>query len=76
MRYCNEGTCPCKYKYEPIVLPVRECVHNCCYYVEQPIICPVNYKTVNHYIPRPVYYQTITTSMDEICHGQQKEPNK
>lgn len=61
-------SCPCK--YEPIVMPVREYVCNRYYWVEQPVICPINRKVVNHYCPRPVYYSTYTTSEETICEGQ------
>ena len=58
-------TSPCK--YEPIFLPVKECVCDRYFCVEQPIICPVNKKIVNHYVPKPVYYHTYTTSEENVC---------
>lgn len=61
------GKCPCK--FDPIVMPARECIMNRCYYVEQPIICPVNTRVVNHYIPKPVYYTTYGQSEENICHN-------
>lgn len=70
--YERKCSCPCK--CEPIVLEPRECIKNYCYYVEQPIICPVNIKHVHHYIPRPVYYSTYSKEEENICYGKMK-PN-
>ncbi len=64
-RQCCKMECPCK--YEPVVMPVKECVCNRYYPVEQPIICPVNKKIVNHYVPRPVYYTTYTQTEETVC---------
>ena len=69
---CKNG-CPCR--YEPIVLPVREYAMDRYFYVEQPIICPINRKIVNHYCPRPVYYATYTQSEETVCEGQQARMN-
>lgn len=60
-------TCPCK--YEPIVMPVRECVCNRYFCVEQPVICPVNTRIVNHFVPKPVYYPSYTQTEENICEG-------
>lgn len=62
--YTNKE-CPCK--YEPVVMPVRECVCNRYYCVEQPIICPVQKRIVNHYVPKPVYYHTYSQCEENIC---------
>lgn len=54
--------CGCN-KVAPIVAPKRVCVCNTNQYVEQPVICPVEYRRVNNlvYYPRyyPVYEQTV-----------------
>lgn len=62
-----QGCSPCK--CEPIVLPVCDKVCHRCFYVEQPIIVPINTKTINHYIPKPVYYPTYTRSEENVCEG-------
>lgn len=72
----TSGCQSCPYKYEPIVMPVREYVCNRYFWVEQPVICPINRKVVNHYCPRPVYYSTYTTSEETICEGQAAQLNK
>ncbi len=59
--------CPCK--YDPVVLPVREKICDRYYCVEQPVICPVNTRIVNHFVPRPVYYPTYTTTEENVCEG-------
>ena len=67
-------TCPCQQqpcKCDPIVMPTKVCCVNRCYSVEQPIIVPVHTKIVNHYIPRPRYYTTYTTSEETVCHNRQ-----
>lgn len=69
-----QGTSPCK--CEPIVMPVREYVCNRYFWVEQPIICPINRKIVNHYCPRPVYYSTYTMSEETVCEGQSMQNNR
>lgn len=61
--------CQCPCKYEPIVLPVRERICHRCFYVEQPVICPMNTKTINHFVPRPVYYPTYTQVEENVCEG-------
>lgn len=71
---CSCSSCQCK--YDPIVMPVREYVCNRYFYVEQPIICPINRKVVNHYCPRPVYYSTYTTSEETVCEGQMAQGSK
>ena len=68
-----QNHCPCR--YEPIVLPVREYVADRYCYVEQPVICPINRKIVNHYCPRPVYYATYTQSEETVCEGQRMNQN-
>lgn len=67
------ANCPCR--YEPIVMPVREYVTDRYYWVEQPIICPINRKVINHYCPRPVYYSTYTSSEENVCEGQSGQVN-
>ena len=59
--------CPCK--YEPIVMPVKETVCNRYYTVEQPVICPTQTRIVNHFVPRPVYYPSHTTTEENVCEG-------
>ena len=75
-RQCTQNCQGCPCKYEPIVMPVREYVCNRYYYVEQPIICPINRKVVNHNCPRPVYYSTYSTSEETVCEGQTASYNK
>lgn len=70
----NCSCCPCK--YEPIVMPVREICSDRYFWVEQPIICPINRKIINHYCPRPVYYSTYTTSEETVCEGQANNINR
>ncbi len=75
----NQGTCPCqkqKCPCDPIVLPVKVCCINRCYPVEQPIVVPIHTRIINHYIPRPRYYPTYTTSEEDICPGQQRQNNQ
>lgn len=64
---CNVNMTPCK--CDPIILPVREKICNRYHTVEQPIICPVNTRIVHHYVPRPVYYPTYSTTEESQCCG-------
>ncbi len=57
--------CPCK--YDPVVMPVKECVCDRYFCVEQPVICPVNKRIVNHYVPKPVYYHTYSQCEENVC---------
>ena len=63
--------CGCEFpcKYEPVVMPVKDCVYNRYFCVEQPIICPINKRIINHYVPKPVYYHTYTQTEENMCHG-------
>ena len=78
--YSNKE-CPCK--YEPVVMPVKECVCDRYYCVEQPIICPVQKRIVNHFVPKPVYYHTYSQCEENVCEpplcgghqGYKQEPN-
>ena len=65
-KYAKCG-CEAPCKYEPVVMPVKETVCNRYYTVEQPVICPVNRRIVNHYVPRPVYYHTYTQCEETVC---------
>lgn len=75
-----EQTCPCQKQQkpgtcEPIVLPCKVCCVNRCYPVEQPIIVPMHTKIVNHYVPRPRYYPTYTTSEENVSHCSRQQNN-
>jgi len=45
---------------QPIVMPANVQTRQCYNYVEQPIICPVECRTVNNLVAVPRYYQTYT----------------
>lgn len=57
--------CPCK--YEPVVMPIKECVCDRYYCVEQPVICPIQKRIVNHFVPKPVYYHTYSQCEENVC---------
>lgn len=65
MYYQKNCECPCK--YDPIVMPTKECVYNKCVYVEQPIILPMQKKIITHYVPKPVYYRTYSQCEETVC---------
>ena len=65
--YCNNPNKECPCKYDPVVMPMRECVCNRYYCVEQPIICPVQKRIVNHFVPKPVYYHTYSQCEENVC---------
>ncbi len=69
-------SCQCPCRYEPIVMPVKERVCNRYYAVEQPVICPMNTRIVNHYIPKPVYYPTYTRTEENVCEGNAVPMNR
>ena len=64
---CNGVNGPCQ--VTPIVCPERVVCTHCTYCYNQPVIIPVRNHVINHYVPRYTYQVTHTTSVEDVCHG-------
>lgn len=67
--YNNFTNTPCN--VTPIVCPERVVCTHCTYCYNQPVVIPVRNHVINHYVPRYTYHVSHTTTVEDVCHGNQ-----